>query len=159
MTENTKMSRRDWFRLRPSRDDMKTPVISVPAPSREPIIGHAQEPLRPMAAPENHGGINLSELPPMCESLLSKEQIEQLFSDIELLASNVLLMQRLPNAQRTSASSVASADQLKTAMISLVAGTIARVQIRYRWEESNWIDTLERSDNGFRLVRIQHRGV
>ena len=112
-----------------------------------------------MAAPENHGGINLSELPPMCESLLSKEQIEQLFSDIELLASNVLLMQRLPNAQRTSASSVASADQLKTVMLSLVAGTIARVQIRYRWEESNWIDTLERSENGFRLVRIQHRGV
>lgn len=159
MPENTRMSRRDWFRLSPTRDDMKTPVINAPAPTREPIIGHGQEALRPVTVPENHGGINLSELPPMRESQLTKEQVQQLFSDIDLLASDVLLMQRLPNAQRTSANAVASADQLKTTMISLVAGTIARVQIRYRWEESNWIDTLERSDNGFRLVRIQHRGV
>ncbi|MCA9131019.1 MAG: hypothetical protein R3C12_21680 [Planctomycetaceae bacterium] len=159
MPENTRMSRRDWFRLRPARDDVKAPVIDAPELTREPVIGHGQETLRPVAVPENYGGINLADLPPMRESLLSKEQVAQLFSDIELLGSNVLLMQRLPNAQRTSASSVASADQLKAAMISLVAGTIARVQIRYRWEESNWIDTLERTENGFRLVRIQHRGV
>ena len=116
-------------------------------------------PERKGCCPENHGGLDLTELPPMRESRLLKEQVQQLFSDIELLASNVLLMQRLPNMQSTSACSVTSTEQLHAAMISLISATLCRVQVRYRWEESNWIDTLERTENGFRLVRIQHRGV
>ena len=68
------MSRRDWFRLRPARDDVKAPVTDAPEPTREPVIGHGQETLRSVAIPENHGGINLADLPPMRESLLSKQQ-------------------------------------------------------------------------------------
>jgi hypothetical protein len=150
------MSRRDWFRLRPHRPDAETPLNSSPVVDRNHVMGQSQETLRPVALPENHGGIDLTELPTMRESLLSEEQVRQLFSDIELLASDVLLMQRLPNAQRASAPTLNTSEQLHAAQCNLLSGSIPRVQIRYHWEAVNWIDTLERRDNGIRLVRIKH---
>lgn len=157
MPENTRMSRRDWFRLRPSRSQDDNVVDSSSANVHKPIMGQAQEGLRPVAFPENHGGMNLAELPPMRESLLSDEQVQQLFSDIESLASDVLLMQRTSTAQRTSVSSVTTVEQLNAAKVAILSGTISRAQIRYRWENANWIDTLERTGNSYRLVRIQHQ--
>ena len=156
MSENTRMSRRDWFRLRPQRSEAKTPSESTSAVDRKPVMGQSQEALQPVAYPENHGGVNLTELPPMCEGLLSEEQVRQLFSDIELLASEVLLMQRLPNAQRASTPGLSTPEQLRAAQINLLSGSIPRVQIRYHWTNLNWIDTLERRESGIRLVRIKH---
>ena len=156
MPENTKMSRRDWFRLRPQRSEVQTPSENTPVVDRKPVMGESQAALQPVAFPQNHGGINLTELPPMSEGLLSEEQVRQLFSDIELLASEVLLMQRLPNAQRANTPGHSTPEQLRAAESTLLSGSIPRVQIRYHWEAFNWIDTLERCDNGIRLVRIKH---
>ena len=150
------MSRRDWFRLRPQRSEAQTSSATTAVVDRKPVMGQSQEALQPVAFPENHGGVNLTELPPMCEGLLSEEQVRQLFSDIESLASAVLLMQRLPNAQRATTPGLSTPEQLRAAETTLLSGAIPRVQIRYHWEAVNWIDTLERRDNGIRLVRIKH---
>ncbi|MFT4558047.1 MAG: hypothetical protein ACI92S_003421, partial [Planctomycetaceae bacterium] len=110
-------------------------------------------------------------LPPMREALLSEEQVRQLFADIESLGSDILLMQRSERSQRATASKATAskataskataskattAEQLRTAQDSLLSGSVPRVQIRYHWEEANWIDTLEGRDDGVRLVRISH---
>jgi hypothetical protein len=156
MPENVRMSRRDWFRLRPGRPVVETPIDSTSVADRKPAMGQSQETLQPVAFPENHGNVNLTELPPMCEGLLSAEQVRQLFSDIESLASKVMLMQRLPNAQRASNPVLSTPEQLRAAESTLLSGAMPRVQIRYHWESVNWIDTLERREDGIRLVRIKH---
>ncbi len=156
MSENVRMSRRDWFRLRPQRSEVETPKVSTSDVDRKAVIGKSQEMLQPVAFPENHGGVNLTELPPMCEGLLSAEQVRQLFSDIESLASKVLLMQRLPNALRATTPGFSTPEQLRAAESTLLSGAIPRVQVRYHWESVNWIDTLERREDGIRLVRIKH---
>jgi hypothetical protein len=150
------MSRRDWFRLRPQRSEAQTSSETTAVVDRKPVMGQSQEALQPVAFPENHGGVNLTELPPMCEGLLSVEQVRQLFSDIESLASQILLMQRLPNAQRATTQALSTPEQIRAAETTLLSGAMPRVQIRYHWESVNWIDTLERREDGIRLVRIKH---
>ena len=122
-------------------------------------MGESPNGLQPIAHPENHDGMNLSELPPMREALLSEEQVHQLFGDIATQATDVLLMQRSARSQRatpSAATTLTSVEQLTTARESLMSGSVPRVQIRYHWQAANWIDTLERREDGVRLVRITH---
>ncbi len=166
MSDSSKMSRRDWFRLRPQpcRDQSETPTSVAQAEPDLPndadhSMGEAPNGLQPIAHPENHDGMNLSELPPMREALLSEQQVQQLFSDIATQATDVLLMQRSARSQRATAAAAATlstAEQLTTAQKSLLSGSVPRVQIRYHWQAANWIDTLERREDGIRLVRITH---
>ena len=163
MADGNKMSRRDWFRLRPRRmeSDASTDVAASELPVEPPIgaehsMGEAPHGLQPISHPENHGGVNLTELPPMREALLSEEQVRQLFSDIEGLASDVLLMRRSPISQRATASTATTAEQLRAAQEALLSGTIPRLQIRYHWQAASWIDTLELREQGVRLIRITH---
>ena len=144
MADGNKMSRRDWFRLRPRRPESDTPIdVTASETSSEPPIasehsmGEAPHGLQPIAHPENHDGMNLSELPPMREALLSEDQVRQLFSDIEALASDVLLMQRSARSQRATASKATTAEQLRAAQETLLSGTVPRVQVRYHWQAAN----------------------
>lgn len=119
-------------------------------------MGETPNGLQAIAHPVNHDGMDLAELPPMREALLSEEQVRQLFSDIESVASDILLMQRSARSQRAAASKVTTEEQLRLAQATLLSGDAPRVQIRYHWQEANWIDTLERRDDGVRLIRITH---
>jgi hypothetical protein len=123
MAEGKKMSRRDWFRLVPRRSESETLEGDAPSEAVRAAasMGASSRGLQSIPHPENHDGMDLAELPPMSEAFLSNEQVQQLFADIETLATDILLM-----------------------------------QIRYRWQSSHWIDTLERRDAGIRLVRITH---
>lgn len=150
------MSRRDWFRLVHDRAHSDTQSTGATVEDHKHGMGHAQHTLRPVAHPQNHGGINLTELPPLREGLLSEDQVQQLFADIESLASDIQLMQRWPDAQRASALAFTTMELLRTAQRHLLSGAIPRIQIRYHWQAVNWIDTLERRDAGIRLVRIRH---
>ena len=47
-------------------------------------------------------------------------------------------------------------EQLELAHDAILDGSVGKIQIRYRWQDSLWIDTLERKDDVFRLVRIVH---
>jgi len=119
-------------------------------------MGETSHGLQPIEHPVNHDGMDLTELPPMREAMLSVEQVQQLFADIEALASEILLMQRSPRSQRATSARVSTAEQLRTAKDALLSSTLPRVQIRYHWQAMNWIDTLERRDDGVRLIRIAH---
>ena len=155
------MSRRDWFRLRPRhvvpQASSPTDVTEEPTgDSRQHSMGESPNGLQPVAHPENHDGMNLAELPPMREALLSEEQVRQLFSDIEACASDIILMQRSATSRRATVSNTLTAEQFRIARETLLSGTVSRLQIRYHWQSANWIDTLERREDGVRLIRITH---
>ena len=158
MADSTKMSRREWFRLRlpePEAEPQSTP----PPPSAKECstaIGQSAVGLSDVVHPPNHDGMDLSELPPMREALLSAEQVEQLFSDIDQLGADILLMQRSSRAGRANVSSADTTRNLQIAKTSLLSGTISRIQIRYRWQDTLWIDTLESKPEGYRIIRIAH---
>lgn len=145
MSDSPKLSRRDWFRLRRAK-----PAIGA-------SVGEQARGLKPIAHPENHDGMDLSQLPPMREAVLTPGDVEQLFADIEQLASDVLLMQRSTRAARAVASRAETSERLGAAKRGLLSGELPRLQLRYQWQDTAWIDTLETRPDGFRLIRIAHR--
>ena len=159
MTDSPKISRRDWFRLRvPHQNQMLDKRDTGPAKTEDSsnAISETATGLMPIEHPPNHDGLDLSALPPMREATLSKEQVITLFSDIEQLATDILLMQRMTGAQRADASKADSSTKLELAKSALLSGLVPRMQIRYRWQDQQWIDTLKRQDDGFHIVRIAH---
>ena len=134
------MNRRDWFRLRVS-----------PRPASEPSRLETPAGMQSVDRPDNHGGVELSELPPMHEALLSPEDVTALFSDIRTHATDIQLI-----ARRAEQGGPALTTQLDLAAEKLLAGNISRMQVRYQWQQCRWIDTLENRPEGFRLVRIRH---
>jgi hypothetical protein len=139
--QQPKMSRRDWFRLRSST-----------AKAQAQRLGADEAPnLRSIDEPVNHGGVDLSSLPPMQEALLDATDISALFSDLEQHATNVQLI-----ARSATGSSSDHSPQLRPACDRLLAGEVRKLQIRYEWQKARWIDTIEQQPGGFRLVRIRH---
>jgi len=158
------MSRRAWFRLRapePEIEPQPTPELPPAikpesAIERTAAVGPTAVGLSEVAHPPNHDGMDLSALPPMREALLSAEQVEELFSDIEQLGTEILLMQRSSREARANVANIDTARNLQIAKTLLLSGTIARIQIRYRWQDTLWIDTLESKPDGYRIIRIAH---
>ncbi len=132
------LSRRDWFRLR------------IPKPNHERLGSEQNAGMQSVPEPPNHDGLDLSELPPVHEAILSLDQVHDLFSDLQQHASNVQLL-----ARGSSTSDMQIGEYLKLACERLVAGSITKLQIRYEWQASQWIDTLEQNPSGFRIVRIK----
>ena len=158
MSDSTKMSRRAWFRLRPPEPETEPqPTLeSPPEKSRTASVGQTAVGLADIAHPPNHDGMDLAELPPMREALLLAEQVSELFADIEQLGTEILLMQRASRDARANVSNADTARNLQIARTALLSGAIARIQIRYRWQDTLWIDTLESKPEGYRIIRIAH---
>lgn len=97
----------------------------------------------------------------MREATLTADEVTALFDDIGQLGSEIMLMQRTAGAQRADAAKVDAQTQLDAAKTSLLSGSISRLQIRYRWQDQQWIDTLKRDTDtdGFHIVRIAHRSL
>ena len=156
-----KMNRRDWFRLRKSSDE-STSQESGPEQEefRKPLESNpdlgSSSFMQPIAHPPNHDGMDLAKLPPMREAQLSLDEVLALLVDIETHGTEVQLLQR----ERTSATkreSMSSTMAIELARQGITSGSIARLQIRYSWQGSHWIDTVESRSPCFRLVRIEHR--
>lgn len=154
MSDDPQMSRRDWFRLRSARAKRQPDSTGK---ASDVSIGREARGLQPIAHPENHDGLDLSQLPPMREAVLTADDVRQLFADVETLATDVLLMQRASRTANATASRVHASENLNAAMKALLTGDVRRIQLRYRWENTAWIDTLEMRTAGFRLVRIAHQ--
>ena len=136
--QQPEMSRRVWFRLR--------------SPTKQQRLGSDEAPnLQSIEEPVNHGGVDLSSLPPMHEAVLDATDVSALFSDLERQATNVQLM-----ARNATGPSPDHSPQLRPACDRLLAGEVRKLQIRYEWQKARWIDTLEQQPGGFRLVRIRH---
>lgn len=147
-SNNEAMSRRDWFRLR------KAPIQPSPkqaAKRPQPNKPLKTESMQSVEEPVNHGGVDLSTLPPMHEALLDRKEVTALFSDLEQHAGAVQLIARGAAGKSSDQSA-----QLSLACDQLLSGNVRKLQIRYQWQNAKWIDTLEQRPDGYRLVRIQH---
>lgn len=147
MSDAGRMTRRDWYLLGPNR---------ATGDNVSELDGAAQRGLQPIAQPINHDGLDLSELPPMREAMLSVDQIKQLFRDLNEHATDIVLMRRTLQSSRAQAAPVATPNDLQLACEALLGGQVPRVQIRYKFAGADWIDTVERRESVFRLVRIVH---
>lgn len=163
MSFQKKISRRHWFRLRPSackpEDNAETALPKAPpASGRRQSMGTQAGSMKAIEKPQSYGRVSADELPPMREALLSSAELQQLFSDIAACGTHVMLISRgLTPATANSSDSATAEIQLAKALQKLLDGTVHRIQIRYRWSQSAWIDTLECRPDGYRLVRIAHR--
>lgn len=85
------------------------------------------------------------------EGVLDAARLEAVVGDIAAHTQVLMVLVKGGAAQR-------SADQawkLDEAVAALRSGTIRGIQIRYRWNEQEWWDTILSQGAGFRLVRMQ----
>ena len=93
-------------------------------------------------------------VPPMWQADLDAAAVGQLFADLGA-AAEVLSIQGKGGAQKYASPDPLALD---TARDRLASGEIAGVQVRYRYDGGEWIDTLLRAAGGFRLVRCRSTG-
>jgi len=88
----------------------------------------------------------------MVEGLLDATTLRQLFSD--LASSAIVLGVREKNGPK----SYTGIDELtpELALLRLLSGEARSVQIRYRFDDHEWTDTIMTTPNGFRAVRCRH---
>jgi hypothetical protein len=147
------ITRRDWFRLKQRPDILSDSAAEAPA--RLPRV--LDQNFDSIPLPPNHDGLDLSALPPICEAMLDAVKVSELANDISELGQEVTLMQRSAAEGQAVASKATTQSKLSLAFDSLLTGRIQRLQIRYHWNGANWIDTLERRNEQFRLVRVCHQ--
>jgi hypothetical protein len=90
-------------------------------------------------------------LPALQDALLDAELLAALFRDLSVLAKIDEVLLKGGARSHASERSVS----LEEALEALEHGRAMGVQIRYRYEGNPWWDTLLRTPQGIRLVRIQ----
>ena len=90
-------------------------------------------------------------LPDVQESVVDAATIDRLFFDLSQLAEIVDV--KIKAAKEAYAS--AAAPTLTAARAALAARHALGVQLRYRYQGVEWIDTLFAVADGFRIVRMQ----
>jgi hypothetical protein len=128
--------------LRDGLEPVETSRIGVPelseaaAPSRDARMSESAESIA---------------LPDLQSSTLDAETLDQLFFDLAKLAE--VLDVRLKAAATARAN--AAAASLEDARLALVQGQTLAAQVRYRFQGVEWIDTLMKTADGVRLVRMR----
>lgn len=90
--------------------------------------------------------------PPMSEAMLDEQSLAALFNDIaELATVDEILLKAGPG--RVDEGDSCSLDEAHRLIRD---GEVRGVQIRYRHSGSHWWDTLMRTPDGVRLVRVKH---
>ncbi len=92
-------------------------------------------------------------LPQLQDAILDPETLEQLFQDIQ--SSTVVDEVQLKGSPMVMASG--QSVPLDEARSALQEGRVLGVQIRYWYNGTRWWDTLMRTPQGIRLIRIEHR--
>ena len=94
-------------------------------------------------------------LVPLQEALLDAAMLGQLCFDLGQAAELVAILDRGARGAAPTPRP-ATRDGLERVRAELVAGTLAAVQLRYRFAGEEWWDTVTRVPAGFRLLRISH---
>lgn len=91
-------------------------------------------------------------LSPLQVANLDRDTLGELLTDIEALGEDleVLVKRRAGHVAAQEQTSLTGAVEL------LFEGQAEGVQLRYRYRGTDWWDTLMRTPEGIRLVRIQH---
>jgi len=92
-------------------------------------------------------------LPTLQDAILDGETLERLMHDIQSFATVEEVLLKGGAVAMASEKSVPLAEALE----SFRQGRVLGVQIRYRYLGTSWWDTLLRTSQGIRLVRIEHR--
>lgn len=92
-------------------------------------------------------------LPSLHATLLDAAQVDQLLTDIETCTQ---LMEILPKYQAQSRVSETTGVSLAEARVLLSTQAVRGLQLRYRYDDADWWDTLMLAGNGYRVVRIRH---
>jgi len=93
-------------------------------------------------------------LPEMREGQLDAAQVEQLFSDLDSCTQVLAILEkggRQDHAKSSQPNLVAARDRF-------LNREVLAVQIRYRYDNAEWIDTLLHSPTGIRAIRCQQVG-
>lgn len=90
-------------------------------------------------------------LPPLQRAVLSGDELDALFFDVEAAAE---LIEVVPKYGPTTRASDAR-PSLAEARALVRAGEVVAVQLRYRHQGKEWWDTLMPRANGTELVRIE----
>lgn len=93
-------------------------------------------------------------LPPLHIADIDGETVRELFLDVESLGEHLEIVIKHSSEGHVDRGPCTS---LTDAITQLLLGTALGVQLRYRFQGADWWDTLMRTAEGFRLVRIQHR--
>jgi hypothetical protein len=91
-------------------------------------------------------------LPDLCRTTLDEATLDQLFRDLEHCAEIIEIIPKYSDRRMVSEPAIS----LTEARDLLASGQARGVQIRYRYEDAEWWDTLKVSPAGVRLVRIRH---
>ena len=97
----------------------------------------------------------MNELPELNEALLDSAGLDELTSDIVTHTEILEVIVKNPGQRYAQEQS----PSLDTGVESLKSGQAAGLQIRYRYEDAQWWDTIMATSDGFRLVRIRHVGM
>lgn len=92
-------------------------------------------------------------LPELNMTLLDPEQVEQLLRDIEACTQITEIIPKYAardHVPDTAAVTLAQAREL------LTSRAVRGLQLRYRYQDADWWDTLMLAGEQFRLVRIRH---
>ena len=92
------------------------------------------------------------ELPQLQDTLLGREELEALVRDVGACTELLAIQAQGQGGRRGPALSLSLAE----IPLALNEGEARRVQLRYRHEGQEWWDTLLRTPEGVRLVRIAH---
>lgn len=86
------------------------------------------------------------------EAILDAETLGRLFRDLELCTTVIEIVPRAARHQMVVEPSLT----LEEARNKILNGTLSGAQIRYQYEGADWWDTLIRTPQGVRIVRIRH---
>lgn len=117
------------------------PNLSRPTPAALDALDRHE------GATEKEAGI---ELPELREAALDAAGLRALFGDLEAAARIHGLKLKAAPGVRARSDAVTPQD----ALALLLAGSVRGVQVRYRYAEQTWCDTILASSDGYRVVRI-----
>lgn len=90
-------------------------------------------------------------MPEMCEAILADEDVERLFEDLAA-CTRVVSIQEKGSRQAYAGQRPAT---LHSAKARVLNRNVRAVQIRYTYQERDWIDTLICLPAGIQLIRCQ----
>jgi hypothetical protein len=96
-------------------------------------------------------------LPELQDTFLDRATIELLFRDLAACTEIIEIIPKL--SRRGMVGDQAFNLSLEQARELLLSGQVRGLQIRYRYQNADWWDTLMDTPQGVRLVRIRHEFV
>ena len=91
-------------------------------------------------------------VPLMVDGVIDATTLRQLFADLATSATVIGVREKSGSTTYTSADEPTP----DAALARLLSGSAKAVQVRYRFDDAEWTDTILAVQQGFRVVRCRH---